>query len=384
MKKRIIALIVCLILCLSCVGVSATESWLWPTGAAYGYDSITSSYGYRTYNNRNHNGIDCGAPEGTAVMASRSGMVTASSYDGSRGNYIIIDHEDGYETIYMHLSQKKVSAGERVTRGQTIGLVGRTGSASGAHLHFEIKLNGKYYNPNPADYPIKGSVVNGKRGEIVYSFDSHFVSDGITNPHQILQKGSKGTGVMELQHSLNQLLGTTVTVDGKYGNQTLQAVKQFQLTQGLVPDGIAGTKTNHAINRELLVLGYADTIVTLQIGVPTMTVNGKTREIDQGTAPIKQNNRTLVPIRSVVEAFDGQVDWDETQQKATVVRNGVRIELWIGSKSATVNEKTVLLDVAPLVINDRTFLPLRFVAENLGLRVFWEEKTQMVTIQGNK
>ena len=70
-------------------------------------------------------------------MASKSGVVVISQYGSSYGNYVVLSHPDGTRTLYAHLSQRNVSPGETVSQGQTVGLVGSTGSSTGNHLHFE-------------------------------------------------------------------------------------------------------------------------------------------------------------------------------------------------------------------------------------------------------
>ncbi|NPV92381.1 MAG: hypothetical protein HPY50_16575 [Firmicutes bacterium] len=121
----------------------------------------------------------------------------------------------------------------------------------------------------------------------------------------------------------------------------------------------------------------------LQIGSPSMTVNGETREIDPGksTAPVIVGGRTLLPIRAVIEAYGGTVEWDGAARKVTVVCNGKTIELWIDSLNTKVNGESKTTEVAPQIINDRTMLPLRFISENLGLSVDWDGASQRVTIK---
>lgn len=80
-------------------------------------------------------------------MASRGGTVTTTTYSNSAGYYVTINHGDGFSSIYMHMSNYIVSAGQTVNQGQTIGYVGKTGIASGNHLHFGILKNGSYVNP---------------------------------------------------------------------------------------------------------------------------------------------------------------------------------------------------------------------------------------------
>ena len=115
--------------------------------------SITSPFGYRTdpitgevsY----HSGTDIAAPEGTPVKASGSGKVILSGKNYFyTGNMVIIDHGQGLQTIYAHLKEAKVKAGEIVKQGQIIGLVGHTGRATGPHLHWGASLNNVRFRPH--------------------------------------------------------------------------------------------------------------------------------------------------------------------------------------------------------------------------------------------
>lgn len=94
-----------------------------------------------------HNGIDMAAPGGTDILAAYQGEVIAADYNGSMGNYIMIDHGGGVITIYMHASQLYVSKGTEVSRGQRIAAVGSTGRSTGNHLHFGVRINGAYVDP---------------------------------------------------------------------------------------------------------------------------------------------------------------------------------------------------------------------------------------------
>ena len=125
-----------------------------------------------------------------------------------------------------------------------------------------------------------------------------------------------------------------------------------------------------------------NTTVKLQIDNPVMTVNGIEKEIDpgQGTTPVIVGDRTLVPIRAVVESFGGSVDWDATTETAILTMGNNTLHLRVNSTTAYCNDRAEVLDVAPQIINDRTMLPVRFVAESLGLDVDWNRFTQTVTI----
>ncbi|MDB5187895.1 MAG: peptidase family protein [Candidatus Kaiserbacteria bacterium] len=96
----------------------------------------------KTQDIHGYNGVDMGAPAGTSVMAAAAGTVIVardSGYNGGYGNYIVISHDNGSQTLYAHLSRVSVSQGASVEQGQVIGTVGQTGWATGPHLHFEIR-----------------------------------------------------------------------------------------------------------------------------------------------------------------------------------------------------------------------------------------------------
>ena len=132
------------------------QSFLWPLPVSWDY--ISYKYGYRTiselgYNNKFHYGIDVPAYRGTDIYASKAGKVLIAQYHASYGNYVLIDHGDGYQTLYAHASKLYVKAGEYVDQGQLIAAVGTTGTSTGNHLHFEVRVNGD--KRDPLDYLTK-------------------------------------------------------------------------------------------------------------------------------------------------------------------------------------------------------------------------------------
>lgn len=122
--------------------------------------------------------------------------------------------------------------------------------------------------------------------------------------------------------------------------------------------------------------------LTMQIGNPVMTVNGKEMPIDdEGSVPVAVNSRTLLPVRAVVEEMGGTVGWDGTKNEVTLNYNGDEIKLTIGSATAYLNGNASTLDTAPAAINGRTMLPIRYIAESFKFDVGWEQKTKTVTIK---
>lgn len=111
---------------------------------------VASPFGYRVHpiygDWRLHRGIDLAALEGEPIYATRSGKVCAALYDDQSGNYVMIDHGDGFVTAYLHMLEFIVADGDEIYTGQLIGYVGSTGASTGPHLHFSI-----YYNWEPID-----------------------------------------------------------------------------------------------------------------------------------------------------------------------------------------------------------------------------------------
>ena len=118
---------------------------IWPLWNSAG--RITSRFGYRRdpihRRVRHHDGTDLAAPRGTKVMATAKGRVSFSAYDQYLGNLVKVDHGNGLETWYAHLSKRTVKVGDMVDRSAVIGHVGSTGRSTGSHLHYEVRLNGK-------------------------------------------------------------------------------------------------------------------------------------------------------------------------------------------------------------------------------------------------
>ncbi len=122
---------------------------IWPIK---GYRPTTSSYGYRkdpfTGKTAFHNGLDIAAPHGTNIYAAASGTVTRASRYDTYGECVIIDHGGGMITLYAHCSGYNVKVGQKVEQGDVIAFVGSTGRSTGNHLHFVIRVNGAYKDPN--------------------------------------------------------------------------------------------------------------------------------------------------------------------------------------------------------------------------------------------
>lgn len=122
--------------------------------------------------------------------------------------------------------------------------------------------------------------------------------------------------------------------------------------------------------------------IMLKLDSPNMSVDGINQEVDpgRGTAPVVIAGRTMVPIRAVVEAMGGTVEWDGSTQKITLKARGNTVEMWMGKTDIKINGASKKMDVAPASKNNRTFVPVRFAAENLKCKVDWINSTKEAVI----
>ena len=107
-------------------------SWVWPTRST----TINSPFSWRW--GKHHDGVDIGGSYGDAIKAANNGIVVESSYNGYNGNYIFIKHSNGYYTAYAHMASRNKQVGDVVMAGDQIGTMGKTGFATGVHLHFGL------------------------------------------------------------------------------------------------------------------------------------------------------------------------------------------------------------------------------------------------------
>lgn len=205
----------CVCLCLfNAVGANAqglpaniTEEWAWPV-----IGKITDTFGTRQ---GNHKGLDIAAPLGDQIYAVEEGIVKSSSFRGAYGHVIFIEHPNGYETVYAHLSKRSVQEGEKVNKGQLIGYIGSTGNSTGPHLHFEVH-NGEWNSSKNnaidplyvlTDEQILVPVIMQMEGiEVSKKLETYSVKEG----ESLSVISSKvGLSVVELK-SLNQLTGDLI------------------------------------------------------------------------------------------------------------------------------------------------------------------------------
>lgn len=211
--------------------------------------TITSGYGHRRspggIGSTNHRGVDI-ARGSTRLQAPADGVVVASRYNMYRGHYVQIDHGHGVRTLHQHMSKRAVGVGARVTVGQTIGTMGRTGLVTGVHLHTEVTINGTIVNP---------SAWYAQHGVRIATTDvGALTAPAATSSGHTLQVGSSGTMVTALQNGFRRVFPAyrykialhnrrLIKADGKFGPETDAWVREFQARTGITIDGIVGPQT---------------------------------------------------------------------------------------------------------------------------------------------
>ena len=207
------------------------------------YDTykITSRYGMRTLKGvrKKHNGIDLVAKTksgGSAtdhITAHTGGTVRSVGYDSSAGNFVTIQVDAATYMAYYHMKSRcTLKKGEKVSKGQVLGYMGSTGNSTGAHLHWGIKKNGSWIDPEPyldRDYPVQKTTNK----------------EVCTVELRVLEKGAKGEPVRAMQHLLiaNGFSCGDKGADGSFGSATDKALRAYQKANGLGVDGSCGPKT---------------------------------------------------------------------------------------------------------------------------------------------
>lgn len=181
---------------------------------------------------RPHNGTDFGAPTGTPVGAADGGTVTFAGNAGGGGNTVVIDHGNGFATLYMHLQNIDVKVGQQLAPRERLGTVGSTGNSTGPHLHFELREGGNMTQP------FRGNSA-GARPRDPEQFIGRDYTDAL-----VLREGDRGSPVRDLQVRLaSSGFLNEEDIDGDYGPKTKAAVERLQAANGLPVDGLAGPST---------------------------------------------------------------------------------------------------------------------------------------------
>ncbi len=185
-------------------------------------------------------------------------------------------------------------------------------------------------------------------------------------------QAAEESGDDELAAQLRLQLQEMKTTQESYKAQMKELIGQMKLTM-----------RNRYTEQELEQLGN----IAEELGqdpdlfvLPVENVISDTVNIKFDTPPVIKGNRTLIPVRAIVQGFGAEVSWDEDTQTVTIVKGDKEIVLTLGSSTIYVNGEEQEIDVPAGLINNRTFVPLRFLTQNLGLNVKWDQDTQTIDI----
>lgn len=225
-----------------------------------GKHKVTSPYGMRTIwgKQQMHKGIDLVGEGATLdyIIAFDDGVVKISKYSATAGEYVQIDHGNGNYTRYLHMKKgsRTVKAGDKVLKGQVLGYMGATGNVTGAHLHFDVNVNGGYVDPAPYLNGTKAfdntpnAVKEWQLSAIAdgfkfakYGADGKWGSECVTVAKKAVCKKRLTYKYKNLTKIVQRAVG--VTVDGKFGKDTHNAVVKWQKLVGLKADGCVGVES---------------------------------------------------------------------------------------------------------------------------------------------
>ena len=225
-----------------------------------GKHKVTSPFGMRTiFGKRSmHNGIDLVGEGATLdyIIAFDDGVVKISKYSATAGEYVQIDHSNGNYTRYLHMKKgsRTVKAGDKVLKGQVLGYMGATGNVTGAHLHFDVNVNGGYVDPAPY---LDGTKALDKTPNAVKEWQLSAIADGFKFAkygadgkwgNECVTVAKKAVCKKRLTYKYKNLTkivqrAVGVTVDGKFGKDTHNAVIKWQKLVGLKADGCVGVES---------------------------------------------------------------------------------------------------------------------------------------------
>ncbi|HHY64979.1 MAG TPA: hypothetical protein GX501_08015 [Clostridiaceae bacterium] len=170
-----------------------------------------------------------------------------------------------------------------------------------------------------------------------------------------------------------------ITGNSYVDNKVVPGTTYYYIVRPVLADRSLGSPSNEIRVTSQKIYGT----ISMTIGKAKMLVNGVWMEIDPGkaTVPVLRNERTMLPIRALIEAMGGKVDYSQNEQKVTIKWNGKTVCLWIGKTYYTVDGVQKTMDVAPYISDtNRTMIPMRFVIESLGCSIDWDGSTMTATI----
>ncbi len=274
-----------------------------------------------------------------------------------------------------------------VVNGKTVILKGKTEPGATVTINglpIPVKQDGTFETVLSGDgektFDISAVDVAGNRSDkkITFTFSSH----NTTPPKLTIISPQDGTVVYQPKIVITgktdpdaniSMNGNSVNVS-EDGTFTATAT----LSEGDNVVKIIAERNGAKVTSEIHIKYVKAISMKLQIGNSNAIVNGEVVSLD--SPPVIINNRTLVPLRFISESFGADVQWDPVLRIVTIVFNDTKIILQIGSKFASVNGKKVILDAPPRIINGRTMVPIRFIAESFDAHVAWDDATKTITI----
>jgi uncharacterized repeat protein (TIGR02543 family) len=232
----------------------------------------------------------------------------------------------------------------------------------------------RYIRPLAFDTNVPAALYAGTNGGGIFRY-------GVTPSHALTTTVSPSAGgsIVRFPNATSYAIGTVVTL-------TASPAIGYAFTGW--SGALTGTKNPVTVTMNAdkkIAASFAKKtkrVLQLRVGSRAMYVDGQFSTVE--ATLIILNSRTLLPIRAVVEATGGTITWNASAQKATIVRKGTTVELWIGKNVAKLNGKSVTIDtnpkVVPVIRAGRTLLPLRFVAETLAFNVQWDAILHVITI----
>ncbi len=200
--------------------------------------------------------------------------------------------------------------------------------------------------------------------------------------------GDDGESVTDFYITDNEFIDVNVDANKTYYYTVRALLVEAKPYEG-IPEKLGSASTQIKVNTGSEIVGgnASDStspkkFILMTLDNPYMSVNGVRAEIDPGrsTTPLILKSRTMVPIRAIVEAMNGSVDWNDASRKISLSYKMQTVVMTLDNKTITVNGSSKAIDVAPTAINSRTMVPIRFAAENLGCDVDWLNSTRQIVI----
>ena len=254
-------------------------------------------------------------------------------------------------------------------------------TSSATELKFDVKSSGLILNKDDTKIYTFNLLVNG-----AVSIDFKVSPTGVQGKEwQILIIDSEGRIVRSFDcddssysHYFNKIELVRGTYTLKLQPKSMPAFLKYSL---LISSSEVKEYNQNYVHSPLL--GYKSML--LRINDPYIYHDSENPtaidDTNQNVFPVIENSRTLLPIRAIVEKMGGYITWNNDERKVSIMHGSNTIYLWIDSNTAVVNNVEKELDVAPKIIQSRTFIPLRFVAENLGATVTWLPETKSIKIE---